>query len=52
MFMRFSGPGRFWIVNAEHGLILDALERQDADDAERFLTGQIRRTWMEVLRHP
>jgi DNA-binding GntR family transcriptional regulator len=52
LFMQFSGPQRLWIVNAEHGLILDALERRDTEDAERFLAGHIRRTRMELLRHP
>lgn len=51
-FMTINGPGRQWIVNAEHRLLLDALVRQDAEDAERYLVGHIRRTRMELTRHP
>lgn len=51
-FMQVSGPRRRWIVNAEHDLIIDAIERRDAEDAERYLAGHIRRTRIELLRHP
>ncbi len=51
-FMMINGPGRQWIVNAEHRLLLDALVRRDAEDAERYLVGHIRRTRMELTRHP
>jgi DNA-binding GntR family transcriptional regulator len=51
-FMRFSGPGRRWVVNAEHALILDSIERRDPVDAERYLSGHIRRTRIELERHP
>lgn len=51
-FMQVSGAQRRWVVNAEHSLILDAIERQDPDDAERYLAGHIRRTRIELLRHP
>lgn len=51
-FMEVSGPRRMWIVNAEHNLIIDAIERRDPDDAERYLAGHIRRTRIELLRHP
>jgi DNA-binding GntR family transcriptional regulator len=40
------------VVNAEHRLILDAVERRDAVDAERYLSGHIRRTRIELSRHP
>jgi DNA-binding GntR family transcriptional regulator len=50
-FMQLSGPQRFWVVNAEHALILDAIDRQDAEDAERYLSGHIRRTRIELLAH-
>ena len=33
-FMTRTGPGRAWIVNAEHRLLMEAIERQDAEDAE------------------
>jgi DNA-binding GntR family transcriptional regulator len=51
-FISVSGPGRMWVVNSEHRLLLDALERRDAVDAERYLGGHIRRTRIELQRHP
>jgi DNA-binding GntR family transcriptional regulator len=51
-FMSFTGPGRAWIVNAEHRLLMEAIERQDPDDAELYLLGHIRRTRKELVRHP
>jgi DNA-binding GntR family transcriptional regulator len=51
-FVRLSGPGRMWVVNAEHRLLLDAIERRDAVDAGRFLAGHIRRTRIELSHHP
>jgi DNA-binding GntR family transcriptional regulator len=43
-FMALSGEGRMWVVNAEHRLILDAIERRDVVDAERYVEGHIRRS--------
>jgi DNA-binding GntR family transcriptional regulator len=51
-FVSLSGPGRMWVVNAEHRLLLDALQRRDPTDAERYLSGHIRRTRIELGRHP
>lgn len=51
-FVSISGPGRMWVVNAEHRLLLDAIERRDTVDAERYLGGHIRRTRIELDRHP
>lgn len=51
-FIALGGRSRMWVVNAEHRLILDAVVRQDADDGERFLGGHIRRTRIELSRHP
>jgi DNA-binding GntR family transcriptional regulator len=51
-FVSNSGPGRMWVINAEHRLLLDAIERHDATDAERYLGGHIRRTRVELARHP
>jgi DNA-binding GntR family transcriptional regulator len=50
--MQLTGPGRRWVVNAEHRLLLDAIERRDETDAGRFLAGHIRRTRIELRRHP
>ena len=51
-FMRLTGPERLWVVNAEHRLLLDAVRRRDPVDAERYLSGHIRRTRIELSRHP
>jgi DNA-binding GntR family transcriptional regulator len=51
-YVALGGPGRMWVVNAEHRLILDAVERRDPVDAERHLSGHIRRTRIELGRHP
>lgn len=51
-FVQLSGPGRQWVINAEHRLLLDAVARRDVVDAERFVAGHIRRTRIELGRHP
>jgi DNA-binding GntR family transcriptional regulator len=51
-FMTLGGPHRMWVVNAEHRLLLDAIERRDRVDAERYLAGHIRRTRIELSGHP
>ena len=51
-FVTLGGPGRRWVINAEHRLLLDAINRRDVVDAERFLAGHIRRTRIELGRHP
>jgi DNA-binding GntR family transcriptional regulator len=50
--MTLTGPGKRWIVNAEHNLLLDALRRADAVDAALSLQGHIRRTRVELSHHP
>ncbi|WP_405728908.1 GntR family transcriptional regulator [Streptomyces sp. NBC_00028] len=47
-----GGRNVMWVVNAEHRLILDAVVRRDETDAERYLEGHIRRTRIELGRHP
>ncbi len=51
-FVSLGGPGRMWVVNAEHRLLLDAIERRDTADGERYLSGHIRRTRVALDRHP
>lgn len=51
-FMELAGPQRRWVVNAEHNLLIDALQRRDGVDAERYLVGHIRRTRRELVAHP
>jgi DNA-binding GntR family transcriptional regulator len=52
LFMTASGPSRMLIVNAEHRLLIDAISRRDAVDAERYLAGHIRRTRIELQKLP
>ena len=40
------------VTHLEHRLLLDAIARRDADDAERALVTHIRRTRLELGRHP
>jgi DNA-binding GntR family transcriptional regulator len=39
-------------THLEHRLLLDCLRRDDPDDAERVLVLHIRRTRLELVRHP
>ena len=39
-------------VHHEHHLLVSALRRRDLDEAERVLAGHIRRTRLELSRHP
>jgi DNA-binding GntR family transcriptional regulator len=52
VFVALSGPDRRWVIHAEHRLLLDAIERRDTVDADRYLSGHIRRTRVELNRHP
>jgi DNA-binding GntR family transcriptional regulator len=40
------------VVHYEHLLLVDAIERGDAEDAQRILNGHIRRTRLELSHHP
>lgn len=51
-FVKIAGPSRRWVIKAEHRLILDAIGRQDDVDAEQYLRGHIRRTRVELSKHP
>jgi DNA-binding GntR family transcriptional regulator len=51
-YMMLTGAGSHWIVNAEHGLLLDALRRADTTDAGAYIRSHVRRTRVELLRHP
>jgi DNA-binding GntR family transcriptional regulator len=39
-------------VHHEHQLLVSAIRRRDLDEAERVLAGHIRRTRLELARHP
>lgn len=51
-FTRLAGRERSWIINSEHRLLIEALRNQDAESAESVLTLHIRRTRLELGRHP
>jgi DNA-binding GntR family transcriptional regulator len=47
-----AAGGGLGATHLEHRLLIDCLRRQDADDAERVLVMHIRRTRLELSRHP
>lgn len=51
-YMTITGMNLRWIVHAEHNLLIEAIRRGDPVDAERYLAGHIRRTRIELSRHP
>jgi DNA-binding GntR family transcriptional regulator len=48
VFLAEGGHG----VHHEHRLLVDALHRRDADDAERLICSHVRRTLLDLRRHP
>jgi DNA-binding GntR family transcriptional regulator len=46
-----SGPG-LEVTHMEHHLLVDCIRRADAEDAERVLVTHIRRTRLELGKHP
>lgn len=51
-FTRLAGPDRKWVINAEHRLLIEAIQQRDVETAEHVLIGHIKRTRLELLRHP
>lgn len=51
-FTRLAGERRRWIINAEHRLLIQALRDRDHGAAERVLELHIRRTRVELGKHP
>jgi DNA-binding GntR family transcriptional regulator len=49
---RDSGEARLSVAHLEHRLLLDCIRRGDAEDAERVLVTHIRRTRLELEKHP
>lgn len=47
-----TGAGGLAVTHMEHRLLLDCVARHDPDDAGRVLVTHIRRTRLELLRHP
>lgn len=52
VFMDLAGARHRWIIDAEHGLLVEALRRRDAQAAELCLRMHIRRTRIELAAHP
>ena len=51
-FARLAGTDRAWIINSEHQLLLEAVAAGDLENASTVLTMHIRRTRLELGRHP
>ncbi|WP_322723450.1 GntR family transcriptional regulator [Streptomyces spongiae] len=51
-FTRMATLDRKWVLNAEHRLLIEAIRRRDVETAEHVLIGHIKRTRLELLRHP
>lgn len=52
VFTRMVRSGGIEITHLEHELLVEAIKRQDNEEAERILHGHIRRTRIELDRHP
>ena len=51
-FTRLAAQAGLSLTHMEHRLLLDCIRRQDPDDAERVLVTHIRRTRLELEKHP
>ena len=51
-FTRLAAQAGLGVTHLEHRLLLDCIRRQDPDDAERVLVTHIRRTRLELEKHP
>jgi DNA-binding GntR family transcriptional regulator len=51
-FTRLAGDRRRWIISAEHQLLIEALRDRDLTMAQRVLEMHIRRTRVELSKHP
>ncbi len=51
-FTRLAAASGMTVTHLEHRLLLDCIRRRDADDAERILVTHIRRTRLELQKHP
>jgi DNA-binding GntR family transcriptional regulator len=52
VYLRIVRIGGIDVTHLEHELLVDAIRRKDSEDAERILNGHIRRTRIELDRHP
>src|SRR5688572_6399691 len=51
-FTKLVGHEGNWVIHSEHRLMIDALRRRDAESAGHILFEHIRRTRVELERHP
>ena len=51
-FTRLAAGSGLAVTHMEHRLLLDCIGRQDPDDAERVLVMHLRRTRLELEKHP
>jgi DNA-binding GntR family transcriptional regulator len=51
-FTKIAARSSLRVTHLEHRLLLDCIRRRDADDAERVLVTHIRRTRLELEKHP
>lgn len=51
-FAQLVGSRGRQVIHFEHLLLVDAIERQDSQEAQRVLESHIRRTRLELRRHP
>jgi DNA-binding GntR family transcriptional regulator len=51
-FTRLTADHRGWIIRAEHELLIEALRDHDYESAQRILELHIRRTRVELSKHP
>jgi DNA-binding GntR family transcriptional regulator len=51
-FTKIAAESGLNVTHLEHRLLLDCIRRRDADDAERVLVTHIRRTRLELEKHP
>lgn len=52
VYMRIAKDDPDRSIHHEHHLLVSAIRRRDLDEAERVLAGHIRRTRLELARHP
>lgn len=51
-FSRMTGSDRAWVVNSEHRLLIEAAVARNLENASTVLSMHIRRTRVELAKHP
>lgn len=52
VYSELAGSHGLDVTHLEHRLLLEAISRNDSEDAERILSGHIRRTRLALAQHP